>query len=177
MKRLGFIHDMLDVKVLVLFVTARTTNPVTIQEIYELCYQDDCLSYFDVCTAVPELVSSGHLEALPEERYRITEKGKENGALTEDSVAFTVRQRAEKAVDAFNRKLRRSSFVKTQITEKENGEFAVLLTLDDELSSLMKLELTAPTEKQAIHLSRCMEEKAEMVYHLSMTVLLEEDDA
>ena len=176
MKRLGFIHDMMDVKVLILFVTARTTCPVTVQEIYELCYQDDCLSYFDVCTAVPQLVESGHLEKLADERYQITAKGKENGALTEDSVAFTVRQRAEKAVDTFNRKLRRSSFVKTEIIEKEDGECSVILTLDDEMSNLMKLELSAPNQRQAIHLSRRMEEKAEMLYNLSLTVLLEDED-
>ena len=53
MQRLGFIHDMLDVKVLILFVMSRVNYPVNMQEIYELCYQDDCLSYFDVCTAIP----------------------------------------------------------------------------------------------------------------------------
>ena len=62
MQRLGFIHDMMDVKVLVLFVMARSSYPLTSQEVYELCYQDDCLSYFDVCTAVPELVKSGHMK-------------------------------------------------------------------------------------------------------------------
>ena len=51
MQRLGFIHDMLDVKVLILFVMSRVAYPVNTQQIYELCYQDDCLSYFDVCTA------------------------------------------------------------------------------------------------------------------------------
>ena len=67
MQRLGFIHDMLDVKVLVLFVMARVSYPVNIQQIYELCYQDDCLSYFDVCTAVPEMVTSGHLKELEDQ--------------------------------------------------------------------------------------------------------------
>ena len=62
MQRLGFIHDMLDVKVLILFVMARVSYPVSTGEIYELCYQDDCLSYFDVCTANPEMVKSGHLK-------------------------------------------------------------------------------------------------------------------
>ena len=33
MQRLGFIHDMLDVKVLVLFVMARVSYPVNIQQI------------------------------------------------------------------------------------------------------------------------------------------------
>ena len=79
---------MLDVKVLVLFVTARANYPLTSQEIYELCYQDDCLSYFDVCTAIPEMVASGHLKEVETERYEITEKGRETAALTEDSIAF-----------------------------------------------------------------------------------------
>ena len=56
MNRLGFIHDMMDVKVLILFVAARSGYPMTTQEVYELCYQDECLSYFDVCTAIPEMV-------------------------------------------------------------------------------------------------------------------------
>ena len=79
MQRLGFIHDMLDVKVLILFVMARVNYPVTSNEIYELCYQDDCLSYFDVCTAIPEMVKSGHLKEQEEQKYVITEKGKADG--------------------------------------------------------------------------------------------------
>ena len=82
MRRLGFIHDMLDVKVLILFVMARVSYPVSVQQIYELCYQDDCLSYFDVCTAIPEMVKSGHLKELEGENYEITEKGKADGSLT-----------------------------------------------------------------------------------------------
>ena len=101
MNRLGFIHDMMDVKVLILFVAARTSYPMTAQEVYELCYQDDCLSYFDVCTALPEMVESGHLKRVDDDRYEITEKGREAGSLTEDSIAFTVKQRAENAVSRF----------------------------------------------------------------------------
>ena len=76
MQRLGFIHDMLDVKVLILFVTARSSFPMTTQEIYEVCYQDDCLSYFDVCTAIPEMVVSGHLQEVEEGFYREAAGGK-----------------------------------------------------------------------------------------------------
>ena len=114
MRRLGFIHDMLDVKVLILYVTSRVQYPVNCQEIYELCYQDECLSYFDICTALPEMVASGHLQQEGE-TYEITAKGREAGDLTADSIAFTVRQRAENAVARFNRQIRRSSYVKTQI--------------------------------------------------------------
>lgn len=177
MQRLGFIHDMMDVKVLVLFVMARSNFPLTSQEIYELCYQDECLSYFDVCTAIPEMVASGHLKELEDEHYEITEKGRETGSLTEDSIAFTVKQRAENAVARFNRQIRRSSFVKTQVIPREKGDFSVILSLDDEMGNLMTLELMAPDQRQAVRLSRLFEKKAEDVYSLTMTALLDGEDA
>ena len=176
MQRLGFIHDMLDVKILILFVMSRVSYPVTIGEIYELCYQDDCMSYFDVCTAIPEMVKSGHLKQLDEEKYAITDKGKADGSLTEDSIAFTVKQRAENAVAKYNRQIRRSSFVKTQIIPRDSGDYSVIMSLDDEMGNLMTLELMAPDQRQAVRLGRLFEKKAEMVYNLTMAELLDEED-
>lgn len=175
MQRLGFIHDMMDVKVLILFVMARVGYPVDMQQIYELCYQDECLSYFDVCTAVPEMVNSGHLQ-LQGEHYEITEKGRKDCALTEDSIAFSVRQRAENAVSRFNRQLRRSSFVRTQIIPREGGDFSVIMALDDEMGNLMTLELLAPNQRQAVRLGKLFEKKAEAVYNLTMAELLDEEN-
>ena len=176
MQRLGFIHDMMDVKVLILFVAARSNYPMTAQEVYELCYQDECLSYFDVCTALPEMVTSGHLSQLEGERYEITEKGRADGKLTEDSIAFTVKQRAENAVSRFNRQLRRRSFVRTQTLPRENGDYSVIMSLDDEVGNLMTLELVAPDQRQAVRLSKLFENKAENVYNLTMAELLDEED-
>ena len=176
MRRLGFIHDMLDVKVLILFVMARVSYPVSIQQIYELCYQDECLSYFDVCTAIPEMVKSGHLKELEGENYEITDKGRADGSLTEDSIAFTVKQRADNAVARFNRQIRRSSFVKTQVLPREGGDFSVIMALDDEMGNLMTLELVAPDQRQAVRLGKLFEKKAEMVYNLTMAELLDDEE-
>ena len=176
MRRLGFIHDMLDVKVLILFVMARVSYPVTMGEIYELCYQDDCLSYFDVCTAIPEMVKSGHLKELEDQKYTITEKGKADGSLTEDSIAFTVKQRAENAVARYNRQIRRSSYVRTQVIPRDTGDYSVVMSLDDEVGNLMTLELAAPDQRQAVRLGKLFEKKAEILYNLTMAELLDEED-
>ena len=167
---------MLDVKILILFVMSRVSYPVTTGEIYELCYQDECLSYFDVCTAIPEMVKSGHLKQVDEEKYAITDKGKADGSLTEDSIAFTVKQRAENAVAKYNRQIRRSSFVKTQIIPRDSGDYSVIMSLDDEMGNLMTLELMAPDQRQAVRLSRLFEQKAEDVYSMTMAVLLDEEE-
>ena len=176
MQRLGFIHDMMDIKVLILYVTTRTSYPLTMQELYELCYQDDCVSYFDICTAVPELVASGHLQEDTQSRYLITDKGRETCSLTEDSIAYTVKQSAENAVARYNRQIRRSSFIKTQIIARDGGDYSVIMSLDDEKGNLMTLELMAPDQRQAVRLSRLFELRAEDIYNVTMTELLDAED-
>lgn len=177
MQRLGFIHDMLDVKVLILYVASRAHYPMTMQELYELCYQDECLSYFDVCTAIPEMVKTGHLVETEDGKYQITEKGKEDGELTADSIAFTVKQKAENAVEKFNRQIKRSSFVKTKVTPREGGDYSVVMTLDDQFSNLMTLELVAPDQRQAVRLGRMFEKKAETLYNTVMNELLAAEES
>ena len=76
----------------------------------------------------------------------------------------------------FNRQIRRSSFVKTQILPRENGDFSVIMSLDDEVGNLMTLELLAPNQRQAIRLSKLFEKKAEAVYNLTMAELLDDED-
>ena len=100
-----------------------------------------------------------------------------DGKLTEDSLAFTVRQRAEDAVARFNRQLRRSSFVKSQVIPRESGDFSVVMSLDDEVGNVMTLELLAPNQRQALRLSRAFEKKAENLYNLTMAELLNDTEA
>ena len=168
----GFIQDMLDVKVLILYIMARVLYPVDLQKIYELAYQDDRLSYFDLAQAVPQMVETGHLEEIEEGRYVITEKGREAGKVTEDAIAYPVMQRAQAAIDRFNRQVRRSSFVKTSIEQREGGDFSVTMTLNDEVSDLLRMELMAPTQKQAYRLAGAFSEKAEFIYRGIMESLL-----
>ncbi len=175
MERHGYIHDLLDVKVLILFVLARLETAVNAQTIYELCYQDDLLSYFDVCQALPEMVRTGHLEETGEERYLITDKGREGEKHTHDSLAFTVRQRAQLAIDRYHHKLRREHLLRTDIRKEENG-FVVEMALDDPQGCIMKLELAAPTLRQARKLETSYRKNAETVYQSVLIGLLEETD-
>ena len=163
MERHGFIHDMLDVKVLILFVMNRVLYPVDMQKLYELCLQDDCLSYFDVAEAVPQMVASGHLEQN-EAGIVITEKGRQTAAITEDSVAYPVMQRASKAVDRFNREVRRDSFIRTELISQQNGDYLVVMHLDDEFGTLMTLELTAPNASQARRIAAAYHNCADAIY-------------
>ena len=174
MERHGYMHDITDVKILILFVMARVETPVTAQTIYEFCYQDESLSYFDVQESIPQMVATGHLEALPEDRYVITPKGKAAEEVTSDAVAFTVRERARVAVERYNKELKRQQFLHSEIIRRENGEYAVRMQLDDLRGNLMDLTLMAPTLQQARRLEAAYQKNAEIVYRSVMIGLLEE---
>ena len=171
MERLGFVRDMLDVKVLILYVMARVEQPISVQKIYELCLQDDRLTYFDVCEAVPQLVETGHLRAA-NDLYEITDAGKEACSIMEDTVAYPVAQRAKEAADKFNRDARRNSLIHTAITEQSGGTYSVRMGLDNEDTTLLELELMAPSISQARRLERTFRKKAEKIYQLVMSEFL-----
>ena len=65
--------------------------------------------------------------------------------------------------------------MKTQIIPRETGDFSVVMALDDETGNLMTLELMAPDQRQAVRLGKLFEKKAEEVYNLTMTELLDEE--
>ena len=175
MEQHGFIQDMLDVKVLILFVMAKLEYPASLQTIYELCYQDDRLSYFDVSVAVPQMVHSGHLRQTDDEQYVITDKGREHEEVTCDSIAYPVMQRASNAVQRYNSRMQRKSLIETDIRQEEAGDYIAQLRLRDDAGILMQLELSAPTLSQARTLTRAYERQADTIYQQLLQQLLDDE--
>ena len=176
MERHGFIHDMLDVKALILYVMSMVEMPVSAQTIYELCLQDDCLSYMDVQMAIPQMVESGHLQRADEGLFEITQMGREAEPWTNDAIAFPVRHRAKMAVEALNHAARQEQFIRTEVRECENGEYIVSMRLNDMNGQLMHLELTMPTRLQAKRVEAAYRKNPDMIYQSVIVGLLEETE-
>lgn len=170
----GFIQDMLDVKILVLYIMNRVAYPVTMQKIYDLVFQDDKLSYFDLAQAIPQMVESGHIELIDTENYVITQRGREASSITEDSIAYPVMLRAQAAVEQFNRTIRRSSFVQSSVEKVEEHNYTVHMSLKDDRGDILGLQIAAPSQKFAHRLAKAFSERAEVVYRCIMDQLLTE---
>ena len=92
MPRYGFIHDKLEIKFLILYLMARVAAPIDFPTLTDLTMCDDGIDYFEFAEAAAELVESGHL-TLENDRYSITDKGRENGAACESSLPYTVKRK------------------------------------------------------------------------------------
>ena len=85
MERYGFIHEKLDIKILILYILSRLSGEVDPETLAELCRCDDGIGYFDYSDCLAELVETEHVKET-EEGYSVTEKGRRNAEAVESSL-------------------------------------------------------------------------------------------
>ncbi len=176
MSRLGFIHDKLDIKVLLLYLMSRVAAPIDFTTLTELTLCDDGIVYFDYVECLADLVGSEHLLLENDKYYSITEKGIRNGSITETTLPFTVRQKCDKALETLNAVLRRQAQVKVEILPRQDESYTLRLVLNDESDTMMALELFTASYEQAEMLGERFQETPERVYNGILELLTQKND-
>lgn len=169
----GFLHNKLDVKVLILFILARIDTPLSAEEIYEVAYQDESLNYFTLAESLPELVESGHLQINDQLRYSITEKGRKQGSEVEDSLAIPVIQKVSDAISKKITQLRRDGYITTQVSQDENGYWISTLSYRDDNMPMMTLSLMAPNEAVGNTMAANLRKHADDLYKTALNIAIE----
>lgn len=169
----GYLHDKLDVKVLILFILARIDTPLSGQEIYEVAYQDESLNYFMFAESLPELVDSGHLQVDGRQRYSITDKGRKQGSFVEDSLAVPVIQKVSAAITEKLTQLRRDGYITTSVTQDADGYWIATLNYKDDGMPMMTLSLMAPNEALGQAMARNLKKQADLLYKTNLDIAIE----
>ena len=170
MERFGFIHDKLDLKILILFILRRLPAAIDREALSELVMQDEGVGYFDYTECLAELADTGHVE-LTDEGYRITEKGDRNGLAIESSLPYTVRRRVERAVAPIVNAMNRNAMIKTGHKAQPDGGYQVELAMGDGLGEIISLRLLAASEEQAAAMEKKFRAEAESFYNHIIEIL------
>jgi len=160
----GFIHDKIDIKVLILFIMRRLPKPVAMNELTELTMCDDGISYFDVTQCIAELTRTRHLH-FAEDRYTLTQKGRRNGEVLEKNLPYSVKAKAEEATSLIRTAQNRNSMIKTSLRGDEKDGYTVVLSLSDGVSDILSMELFAASLRQANSIEKGFRKNAEKIYH------------
>lgn len=169
MENQGLVRDMLDLKVLILYVLRRLPAPIDSEQLFEVCLCDNGVGYFDYSQCLSELVETENVEEIDEE-FRITEKGTRNADAVCTSLPFSVRSAADRKIAPTSEMLKRYNLIKTEHFE-ENGMCTVHLALSDGECSLMDLNIFCGSEDDARSIKRNFRRKAEKYYQKFYSIL------
>ena len=149
MDRLGFIHEKLDIKILILFILRRLPGSVDRNLLSDFTQCDGGVGYFDFSDCLSELVDTG-LVIEETDGYRISEKG-------------AVRKKAEKLIAPEAERLRRLAML-TAEHRITNGNCMVTLAMSDGKGEVMRLKILSSGEEQAQRIEKNFRGNAEDIY-------------
>ena len=164
----GYLHDEMDVKVLILFILARIDTPLSVQEVYEVAYQDDSLNYFMFADCISRLADTGHVLKDERGRFTISEKGKQQGKFVEDSLAVPVVNKVSAAIEQKKIALRRDGYLTTSVDQDENGYWTVTLNYKDDGMPMMSITLMAPNQQLGHAMAENLKKQANVIYKTNM---------
>jgi len=168
----GFIHEKIDIKILILYILRRIPASVTFDELTGLVMCDEGISYFDFTECIAELIKTKHIRHK-DNKYSLTVKGAHNGEITEKSLPYTVRCKVDDITSNFRSMLGRDEMITTQYTVNPDGSCTVALSLSDGLGDVVSMSLYSVNEKQALALEKGFRKKAENIYMTLIEAILD----
>ena len=170
MDHFGFIHDELEIKILILFVLRRLPGAVDGETLRQLCMIDSGVGYFDYADCLSELVENGNVREIEDEGYVITDKGARNAETVESSLPYSVRSKTQKLLAPVQEQIRRAALITAQHETDENG-CKVTLAMSDGGGEIIRLELLCADEQQAKTVKKHFRRDAEGYYQKIMELL------
>ena len=174
MDHFGFIHEKMDIKILILFVLEQLPAPVDEVTLSELVFCDDGIGYFDYADCLAELAETGQITD-ENGAYQITEAGRKNVEAVGDSIPYSVRAKARRVTAPLAERMRRAAMIKAQHQLQDDGTFRVELGVTDGVSSLLDLSIMSPTEEIALTMEKTFRTNAERIYHDVVRILTESE--
>lgn len=172
MENFGFIHDKLDIKILILYILEKLPGPVDPVVLSDLTLLDGGFTWFDYTDCLAELVQTEHVTDA-DGRYEITEKGRRNVGYVGTSLPYSVRAKADRLTAPVAAAMRRARQIETVTETAKDGSAAVSLRLSDGVGEVIAMRLAVPDEAAGQAIEQRFQKSAEAIYNRILAILTE----
>jgi len=163
MDNFGFIHERVDIKILILFVLRRLPAPIDPESLADLILIDGGINYFEYKQCLNELITTQQIEERQTGCVIITARGREDGEALETSIPYSVRMHAEEALAPVAKAMQRDALIRAEHRSTESG-IIVRLSLSDGVGDIFDLKILAGDEEQAKKIEKNFKKDAEGFY-------------
>lgn len=149
----GFIKTNMDIKIMVLYALSKFYEPPTFDELAEVLLCDEGLNYFLLTQSVEELLLPNNIK-IEDNCYHLTRRGKDNLKECMHQLPGSVQKKCDQALEQVNRKQSKRKFVKTEITERDQGGVMLRLSFSNETGLLFDSTMMIPTRQEGEQLAK-----------------------
>ncbi len=161
----GGLTTSYEIKMLVCYLFRNLKAKLTSQEINDILQENGLVNYFELSSAVSDLIRLGHLEVSEDtETLSLTASGLEAANNFESSIPYSVREKAVKAGVKFLARKKRDLENKVTIKSGESEHKLNIKMMLNRESDLLNLTLTLPDRAQADVMKRQFLSDPELFY-------------
>lgn len=144
----GGLHSHREINLLICYMLSSIDQPLSREGIVTVLCGNGMANFFDICTAIDDLLSLHNLEQDEQGQLTVTDTGRHAAMTLRDMLPFTLRERSVSSAKQLLNRLKNEKENEVSISKNNNG-FTVNCTVGNADTPLMSLSLSVGNENQA----------------------------
>lgn len=171
----GGMRSKNEIRILICYLIKSVKAPVSKELILESLQKDGLANYFEASACFDDLVKNRHITVNCNNKYTLTEDGMMIATQLEDSLAYTVKEKAFHCVMMLLEEEKTERENKVEIVKNERG-YNVKCSITSEGLTILSLEFYVPDYEQAKLVKKNFRKNPELLYKTTISVLSKQKD-
>lgn len=171
----GGMRSKNEIRILICYLIKSVKAPVSKELILESLQKDGLANYFEASACFDDLVKNRNITVNGNNKYTLTEDGMMIATQLEDSLAYTVKEKAFHCVMMLLEEEKTERENKVEIVKNERG-YNVKCSIISEGLTILSLEFYVPDYEQAKLVKKNFRKNPELLYKTTISVLSKQKD-
>ena len=170
----GGLRNTREIGILFCYMLTNIKNPFSKNDLIEIIQTNGIANYFEVTSALSELIKYGNINNCDDDMINITKGGKLVSQQLSSELSLSVRQKALSALMKLTERRKIEKENPVVITEAEGGGYNVNIRITDGIRDLISLTMFVPDRADANAVKRNFHDNPQRLYSVILASLIGE---